>query len=68
MFLDDKLENTYKYFYTLNSNNSSNNYSSNTYSNIINTKISSNNKDIIEKAVLNLNKFKKIYKYKNIKK
>jgi hypothetical protein len=68
MFLDDKLENTYKYFYTLNSNYGNNNYNCNTYSNIINTKISSNNKDVIEKAVINLNKFKKIYKFKNTKK
>lgn len=58
MFLDDKIENSYKYFYRRNMNNLSNNITPNT-STITNVNSSGN---INSSVISNINKFKIIYR------
>lgn len=67
MFLDDKLDNTYKYFYR--SNNNSNiitNSNTITNSNIINLKQNVHNS--IDNTIKNINKLKRIYQMNKFKK
>ena len=65
MFLDDKLDNSFKYFYRVNNNLSDSNSNTNTNYNVINSKqIAYTTTD---NMIKNINKFKRVYKMNKFK-